>query len=33
MKPATVHLIAQLIRHTRGMLTLIEKWLAEQATD
>lgn len=28
--PDTVHLIAQLIRHQRGMMTAIEKWIAKQ---
>lgn len=26
MRPATVHLIAQLIRHGRGICTAVEKW-------
>lgn len=30
MTPDTVHLIAQLIRHQRGMMTAIEKWVAKQ---
>jgi hypothetical protein len=28
MRPDTVHAVAQLIRHTRGLLTTIEKWVA-----
>lgn len=30
MTPDTVHLIAQLIRHQRGMMTAIEKWISKQ---
>ena len=29
MRPATVHFIAQLIRHTRGSVTSFEKWIAQ----
>jgi hypothetical protein len=32
MTPLTVHLLAQLVRHARAMLTEFEKWLANQAT-
>ena len=28
MRPATVHAGAQVVRHTRGVLTTLEKWLA-----
>ena len=28
MRPHTVHAVAQLVRHTRGLLTTIEKWVA-----
>jgi hypothetical protein len=28
VRPATVHAAAQLVRHTRGILTAIEKWAA-----
>jgi hypothetical protein len=27
MRPATVHALAQLLRHTRGCVTTIEKWV------
>lgn len=30
MQPETVHLIAQLIRHERGTLTAIERWVKAQ---
>lgn len=30
MKPHTVHLIAQLIRHERGTLTAIDRWITAQ---
>lgn len=30
MKPQTVHLAAQLLRHQRGTLTAIEKWIGSQ---
>lgn len=30
MTPDTVHLIAQLIRHHRGMATVFEKWVLRQ---
>lgn len=30
MTPNTVHLLAQLVRHARGMLTAVEKWLQSQ---
>lgn len=30
MSPDTVHLIAQLIRHQRGMMTAIDKWITKQ---
>lgn len=33
MTPATVHLVAQVIRHARGMLTAVEKWLQSQGDD
>lgn len=33
MNPVTVHLFAQLIRHARGMLTAVEKWLQSQGDD
>jgi hypothetical protein len=32
MTPDTVHLLAQWLRHTRGMLTAFEKWLESQPT-
>jgi hypothetical protein len=28
MRPATVHAVAQLVRHSRGLLTTVEKWIA-----
>jgi hypothetical protein len=28
MRPATVHAVAQLVRHSRGLVTTIEKWVA-----
>lgn len=28
MRPATIHAAAQLVRHTRGFLTVMEKWVA-----
>jgi hypothetical protein len=28
MRPATVHAVAQLVRHSRGLLTTLEKWVA-----
>ena len=28
MTPDTVHLLAQVIRHQRGLLTALEKWVA-----
>jgi len=28
MRPATVHALAQAIRHTRGLLATLEKWIA-----
>jgi hypothetical protein len=33
MTPATVHLLAQLIRHGRAALTSLEKWLQVQAQE
>jgi len=30
MTADTVHLIAQLIRHQRGMMTALEKWISKQ---
>lgn len=33
MKPATKVLILALIRHAKGMLTAVEKWLAEVDTE
>lgn len=33
MNPDTVHLLAQLIRHSRGMLTAFENWLVKQPTE
>lgn len=30
MSPDTVHLIAQLIRHQRALMTSIEKWVGKQ---
>lgn len=30
MQPETVHLLAQLIRHERGTLTSIERWIKAQ---
>jgi hypothetical protein len=30
MTPDSVHLLAQLIRHSRGALTAIEKWVGKQ---
>ena len=33
MRPATVHAFAQLIRHTRGLLTTIEKWVGATPPD
>ena len=30
MTPATVHLLATLIRHNRGIVTAFEKWVAAQ---
>jgi hypothetical protein len=29
MRPATVHALAQFLRHTRGCVTTIEKWVAQ----
>jgi len=29
MRPDTIHAAAQLVRHTRGLLTTIEKWIAK----
>jgi len=29
MRPATLHALAQLLRHTRGCVTTIEKWVAQ----
>jgi hypothetical protein len=29
MRPATVHALAQLIRHLRGCVTTVEKWIAQ----
>lgn len=31
MQPETVHLIAQLIRHERGICTAMERWIKAQA--
>jgi hypothetical protein len=28
VRPHTVHALAQFIRHTRGLLTTVEKWIA-----
>jgi len=28
MRPQTVHALAQLVRHTRGCVTTLEKWVA-----
>jgi hypothetical protein len=28
MRPATVHCVAQLVRHSRGLVTTLEKWVA-----
>jgi len=33
MRPATVHMLAQLLRHTRGCVTTIEKWVAQTPPD
>ena len=33
MRPATVHCVAQLVRHSRGLLTTIEKWVAATPPD
>ena len=30
MKPETVHLLAQVIRHQRGLLTAFDKWVRRQ---
>lgn len=30
VKPPTFHLITQIIRHSRGILTAIDKWTAQQ---
>lgn len=30
MQPATIHLLAQLIRHGRGICTAIDKWATAQ---
>lgn len=32
-RPATDHALAQLIRHTRGCVTTIEKWIASTPSD
>lgn len=29
MRPQTVHFVAQLVRHTRGLVTTTEKWVAQ----
>ena len=29
MRPATIHLVAQLIRHLRGVVTTVEKFVAQ----
>jgi len=33
MEPRTVHLLAQIVRHSRAILTVFEKWLSEQPTE
>ena len=32
MRPETVHLLAMVLRHTRGMCTAFEHWLETQST-
>ena len=33
MQPRTVHLLGQIVRHSRAMLTVFETWLSEQPTE
>ena len=33
MQPRTVHLLGQVVRHSRAMLTVFETWLSEQPTE
>jgi len=33
MRPQTVHFVLQAVRHTRGLVTTIEKWVAQTPAD
>lgn len=33
MRPETVRVLAQVVRHSRGILTALEQWLASQPTE